>query len=80
MDSDIVAEEKGSDYASDTETESQEKDVELVDAALPDIFWGEYAKGCSETRKRTIRKNAKMFMIKDGVMHFKKRRKVHVPK
>jgi len=38
MDSDIVAEEKGSDYASDTETESQEKDVELVDAALPDIF------------------------------------------
>ena len=49
--------------------------MDLVDAAYMYILEQKYPEGCTDTRKRSIRKKAKMFVIRDGVLYFKKKKK-----
>ena len=60
-------EESGSDVE-DTST------MDLVDAAYMYIVEQKYPEGCTDTKK-SIRKKAKMFAIRDGVLYFKKKKK-----
>ena len=51
------------------------EDVDLVDGAFLYSTQSRYPKRCSDARKRAIRKKAEMFVIRDGVMFFKKKKK-----
>ena len=51
------------------------EDVDLVDGAFLYLTQSRYPKGCSDARKRAIRKKAGMFVICDGVIFFKKKKK-----
>ncbi len=50
-------------------------EVDLDDAAYLYLKEKRYPEGCSVTRKRAIRKKADRFIIRDGVMFFKKMKK-----
>ena len=49
---------------------------DLIDGVFYYITESKYPSGCSVGQKRTIRKKAKMFVVQDGVLYFKKRRKL----
>ena len=51
------------------------EDIDLVDSAFLYLTQFQYPNGCSDARKRAIRKKAGMFVIRDGVMFFKKKKK-----
>ena len=51
------------------------EDIDLVDSAFLYLTQFQYPNGCSDARKRAIRKKAGMFIIRDGVMFFKKKKK-----
>ena len=51
------------------------EEVNLVDAAYLYITESKYPRECKESRKRAIRKKAHMFVVRDGVMYFKKKKK-----
>ena len=51
------------------------EDIDLVDSAFLYLTQFQYPNGCSDARKRAIRKKAWMFIIRDGVMFFKKKKK-----
>ena len=49
--------------------------LHLVDAAFQYITESKYLVKCTEAMKRAIRKKAAMFIVRDGVMFSKKRKK-----
>ena len=51
------------------------EDIDLVDSAFLYLTQFQYPNGCSDARKRAIRKKAGMFIIWDGEMFFKKKKK-----
>ena len=57
-----------------------DNEVDLVDAVYLYLTEGIYPNECSSTRKRSIRKKSKKFIIKDGVLFFKKKKKNKVGK
>ena len=57
------------------EFEESNSEVDLVDAAFQYITESRYPRECTEARKRAIRKKASMFVVRDGVMFFKKKKK-----
>ena len=61
--------------SSDKKAEKSGPELDLVNAAFMYITESHYPNGCSDVRKRTIRKKAKMFVVRDGVMYFKKKKK-----
>ena len=63
---------------SEVEADRDKGNTGLVDAAYEYLVSSDvcrYPKGCSEIRKRAIRKKAKMFIVRDGVMLFKKKKR-----
>ncbi len=54
------------------------EEAALPDAALIYITEKRYPEGCSDTKKRAIRKKANSFVVRDGVMFFLKKRKIGV--
>ena len=44
-------------------------ETDLVDAVFLYLTEGKYSDGCSNTRKRSIRKKAKKFVVRNGVMY-----------
>ena len=50
-------------------------EMDLVDAAFVYKTELRYPRGCREARKRAIRKKASMFVVRDGVLFFKKKKK-----
>ena len=50
------------------------EDVDLVDGAFLYLTKSRYPKGCSSAWKRAIKKKAGMFVIRVGVMFFKKKK------
>ena len=61
--------------SSDKKAEKSGPELDLVNAAFMYITESHYPNGCSDVRKRTIRKKAKMFVVRDGVMYFKKKKR-----
>jgi hypothetical protein len=62
----------------DTESNDSVSDTafDLVDAAFLYLTESKYPPNCSESRKRGIRKKAKMFVVyAEGVLYFKKKKK-----
>ena len=57
-----------------------DNEVDLVDAVYLYLTEGIYPNKCSSFRKRSIRKKSKKFIIKDGVLFFKKKKKNKVGK
>lgn len=53
-------------------------EVDLVEGAFLYLTESKYPVKCTDIRKRAIRKKAKMFVIRDGVMYFKKKKKGQV--
>ena len=49
--------------------------INLVDAAYLYITESKYPEECTETSKRSIRKKAKKFVVREGVMYFLKKKK-----
>ena len=50
------------------------EDIDLVDDAFLYLTESRYTEECSDLRKRAIRKKAGMFVIRNGVMFFKKKK------
>ena len=63
------------DESSALSVEEESSVLNLVDAAFQYITELKYPVKCTEARKRAIRKKAGMFIVRDGVMFFKNRRK-----
>ena len=61
------------DESSALSVEEESSVLNLVDAAFQYITELKYPVKCTETRKRAIRKKAGMFIVRDGVMFFKKK-------
>ena len=55
--------------------ESSDKEMSLPDAAYLYLTEHRYPEPCSDDRKRAIRKKARMFTIKQGVLFYKKKKK-----
>jgi hypothetical protein len=52
--------------------------TDLVECVFVYLTESKYPEGSDETKKRTIRRKAKMFNIRDGVLYFKKKKKGQV--
>ena len=61
-------------------SEEEASVLDLVKAAFQYITESKYLVRCTEARKRAIRKKAAMFIVRDGVMFFKKKKKGKVSK
>ena len=59
----------------DSDDDASASELNLVDAVFIYLTESRYSEGCSATRKRTIRKKAKKFVVRDGVMYFLKKKK-----
>lgn len=55
--------------------EEADRDQELVEQAYMYLTAGTYPAGCSENRKRVIRKKSKKFELKDGELYYKQKQK-----
>ena len=51
------------------------EDSELLEAVYEYIISLKYPVSCSENRKRAIRRKAKKFQVKDGVLYYIQRRR-----
>ena len=47
-----------------------DKEDQLLEGVVHYISTGEYPSGCSENQKRSIRRKAKKFQIKDGELFY----------
>jgi hypothetical protein len=56
----------------------EEDSADLVECVFCYLTESKYPEGCSDVRKRTIRRKAKMFSVRDGVLYFKKKKKGQV--
>ena len=65
--------------ALDTEEEA-ERDLQLVEEAYSYVTKKKYPPGCSDVRKRVIRRKAQKFIVKDGEMFYKQQKKGKVGK
>lgn len=61
--------------ASSSSGASETEVVDLVEAAYQYITDTSYPDGCSKEQKRTIRRKATKFVVRNGVMFFKKKKK-----
>ena len=58
-----------------TTMDSEERDQELVEQAYAYLTTSTYPSGCTENRKRVVRKKAKKFELKDGELYYKQKQK-----
>ena len=56
-----------------TMEEESFEEGDLVEQAYVYVTSSRYPTGCPENRKRVIRKKAKKFEVKDGVLYYKKK-------
>ena len=55
------------------EAQAEERTEQLIEQAYTYLREKTYPDGCSETRKRVIRKKAAKFEVKDGELYYKQK-------
>ena len=53
----------------------EERDLQLLEEAYVYLTEKKYPSGCSDIRKRVIRKKSQKFMVKDGELYYKQQKK-----
>ena len=53
--------------------QGSDQECDLVEQAYQYVTTRVYPEGCSDTRKRTIRKKAKKFEVKEGELFYKQK-------
>ena len=54
---------------------NEERDLQLLEEAYVYLTEKKYPSGCSDVRKRVIRKKSQKFVVKDGELFYKQQKK-----
>ena len=54
---------------------NKERDIQLLEEAYVYLTEKKYPSGCSDVRKRVIRKKSQKFVVKDGELFYKQQKK-----